>query len=204
MNSQRLKALCAAVAFTLSMMTVQAQAASVDRNAVVDKEGGFVQDSWGGCVRTKWSEGIDPCAPKAVPQAQYQPVRPAPAPSLAQYQRTVYFDFDKDNLTPQARAELDSLINVIANSDDILKARIAGHADRYGSNEYNDELSRRRALAVQDYMANKGFLDTRVVQLQAFGKTQPVKDCDTHEARTAQINCLSPNRRVEVSLEYYR
>jgi OOP family OmpA-OmpF porin len=71
-----------------------------------------------------------------------------------------------------------------------------GHTDSVGTDAYNQKLSERRAAAVKDYLVKKGVAANR---LEAIGKGEanPVVHCDD-EDRAKLIQCLEPNRRVEV------
>jgi outer membrane protein OmpA-like peptidoglycan-associated protein len=67
----------------------------------------------------------------------------------------VYFDFDKAEITPRARATLDPLAAALARPS--LKGAtivLAGHTDATGKADYNKELSQRRADAVKDYLVS--------------------------------------------------
>jgi OOP family OmpA-OmpF porin len=78
---------------------------------------------------------------------------------------------------------------------------VGGHADRLGSAQYNQKLSERRAEAVKAYLARQGAPADRIETL-GFGKTLQVKSCPDaqYKARKALIDCLQPNRRVEVEV----
>jgi len=73
---------------------------------------------------------------------------------------------------------------------------VTGHTDRLGSDEYNQKLSKARADAVRDYLVSKGVDRTRI-ETVGMGEKQPVVQCDQKDMK-ALINCLQPNRRVEV------
>jgi len=75
-----------------------------------------------------------------------------------------------------------------------------GHADRLGSAQYNQRLSEKRAEAVRAYLVSKG-LDASKVETFGFGKTTPVKSCPDQKDRKGLIDCLAPNRRVEVEIQ---
>jgi OOP family OmpA-OmpF porin len=78
---------------------------------------------------------------------------------------------------------------------------VAGHADRLGSAQYNQKLSERRADAVKAYLVRQGAPADRIETL-GFGKTIQVKSCPDaqYKTRKALIECLQPNRRVEVEV----
>ncbi len=69
---------------------------------------------------------------------------------------------------------------------------IAGHTDSSGSEEYNQELSQRRAMSVGNQLLNRGVQNVRVVA-QGRGETQPVADNATASGR-------AQNRRVDLKL----
>jgi OOP family OmpA-OmpF porin len=66
---------------------------------------------------------------------------------------------------------------------------IEGHADATGTEQYNLDLSRRRAAAVQKYIVGKG-VDQARVNIAFFGESKPVESNATKEGRRK-------NRRVE-------
>ena len=73
---------------------------------------------------------------------------------------------------------------------------IVGHTDRLGSDEYNQKLSERRADAVKSYIASKG-VEAGRLQVVGKGESEPVVQC-TETKKAALIECLKPNRRVEI------
>ena len=115
--------------------------------------------------------------------------------------RTIYFDFDKSTLTADGRSKLDAIAQTAQTQGKVVSGKIIGHADPIGNTSYNQKLSERRAKAVKDYLAKKGFVDTTVVQTTAVGESQPaVTNCSDKRSATS-IACQQPNRRVEVSFD---
>lgn len=104
---------------------------------------------------------------------------------------TVNFEFDKSDLTPQAKANLDKLAKVfIANPD--TKLMIYGYTDNVGKEEYNVKLSRSRANAVKAYLVSKG-IGTKRLTTEGMGMADPIASNDTAAGR-------AKNRRVEFSI----
>ena len=103
----------------------------------------------------------------------------------------VLFDFDKADLRPAAGVELDSLV-IFLKKYPKTELGIAGHTDNVGSDEYNLDLSERRAKAVFDYLISKGIPANRLGS-KGFGESRPVADNTTEEGR-------QKNRRVECVL----
>ena len=73
---------------------------------------------------------------------------------------------------------------------------ITGYTDRLGSDEYNVELSQRRANDVKSYLVGKGVAADRLIAVGK-GKVDPIVHCDNSD-RSALIKCLEPNRRVVI------
>ncbi len=73
-----------------------------------------------------------------------------------------------------------------------LKLEVEGHTDSVGGDEYNQQLSEKRAGAVRDYLVQQGIPVDSIVS-RGLGKTQPVASNDTPEGR-------QQNRRVELVL----
>ncbi|UCE25343.1 MAG: OmpA family protein [Candidatus Zixiibacteriota bacterium] len=92
-------------------------------------------------------------APPAVEEPEPEPEEPPPPPpELKESQlETVYFDFDKYNLRPDAKASLDLNFNLLQQFSDVI-VKIEGHCDERGTIEYNLSLGEKRAKATQDYL----------------------------------------------------
>jgi len=100
----------------------------------------------------------------------------------------VLFDSGKADLRSEAGAELDSLVAFMLKFPDVVLG-ISGHTDDVGSDEFNLDLSERRAKSVQDYLEIKGIRADHL-RSRGFGETRPVADNSTDPGRQA-------NRRVE-------
>lgn len=108
-----------------------------------------------------------------------------------------HFEFDRAELSEQARSELDAWLTQPIPKGKTL--RVTGHADRLGPAYYNMKLSGRRALTVKKYLVGKGVEGTDI-KVVAKGESEPVKYCKGG-ATKATIACLAPNRRVEIDPE---
>ncbi|MGH0031567.1 MAG: peptidoglycan-associated lipoprotein Pal [Myxococcota bacterium] len=84
---------------------------------------------------------------------------------------TVYFDFDKSDIRPDARATLKANADAIGSGpgDTIT---IEGHCDERGSSEYNLALGERRANAVKRYLVDLGVPSSRL-RTVSFGEDRP-------------------------------
>jgi outer membrane protein OmpA-like peptidoglycan-associated protein len=102
----------------------------------------------------------------------------------------VFFDWDKSTITPEAATILDSAIAAYGNCKQ-MPIKLAGHADRSGSDQYNMDLSSRRDDSVRAYLTDHGLPDGAMTG-QAYGETMP-RVATADGVREAQ------NRRVEIT-----
>lgn len=135
-----------------------------------------------------------PAQPAASPPPP-QPQAPLPAPAAATAgprNFTVFFDFDKSDITQDAQRVLSEAANS-AKSGNFTRVTATGHTDTMGAPRYNMALSIRRANAVRDALVREGIPSSAIVVIGR-GETQllvPTPD-QTREPR---------NRRVEIVIE---
>ena len=85
----------------------------------------------------------------------------------------IFYDFDKATLRPESCTALDSLAGLLRDNPNIT-VEMASHTDRMGSDEYNINLSHRRAASVVDYLIAAGIAPDRL-QAQGYGESRPMK-----------------------------
>ncbi|KLI99634.1 OmpA family protein [Luteimonas sp. FCS-9] len=112
------------------------------------------------------------------------------------------FAFASAELTPLGRRTLDALVERAGAFDGVEAIEIVGHADRIGRPAANDALSRRRAEAVREHLAQRGGPAGRI-SVEGRGSREPVVAC-AGERGADEVACLAPNRRVEVLLRQSR
>ena len=105
---------------------------------------------------------------------------------------SVLFGFDKDNLTKDAKSELDQLASQVASTKGFI-ITVEGGTDSVGTSEYNYDLSQRRANSVIQYLASEKQIPAHKIYLIGLGKDKPVDSNKTAEGR-------KKNRRVDVHL----
>lgn len=115
---------------------------------------------------------------------------PAPAPMPAPGPFTVYFDFDRADLTADARAELADVVRAAQQSSNST-INITGYTDLAGAEAYNQVLSERRANSVIEFLVGSGVDAARIVG-RGLGESNPVVATEAPEQR---------NRRVEIEFE---
>jgi len=225
MQQRKLAAACAVAAlFMSSYAQAQIITPASERDVVTDTRTQVWKNGFGEC----WHSGFGPppapsaaCDPKYKPRAQAPAPAPAPvavvppvAPAVVAiaaptpvpvYEKVsldadTLFDFDKAELRPEGRNALDEFIGKLQGLT-VESISATGHADRFGSNEYNQALSSRRADAVRSYLMASG-TGLPAVSAVGMGESQPVtkaNDCSGPKS-TRVIACLQPDRRVEVEV----
>jgi outer membrane protein OmpA-like peptidoglycan-associated protein len=103
----------------------------------------------------------------------------------------VLFRSGSVELLPAARERLAKVSGIVL-AYPSLHVSIEGHTDSVGSDEYNQDLSERRAQSVRDYFV-RGGIPAGAVDARGFGKAEPVASNETAEGR-------QQNRRVELVL----
>lgn len=83
----------------------------------------------------------------------------------------IFYDFDKATLRPESTQALDELVQLLKDNPHIT-IEMASHTDRIGTEEYNIDLSQRRAKSVIDYLIAAGIAPDRL-QYQGYGKSRP-------------------------------
>ena len=178
---------------------------------VIDQRGYVAKSGYGLCWRTGYwtpAMAIAECDPDLVKKAEpaKEAAKPAaatpkPAAEKITLAADTLFDFDKATLRPAGKQALDDLTAKI--KDIKLEVIIAvGHADRIGSDAYNQKLSEKRAASVKAYLVSKG-IEANRVYTEGKGEKQPVTGdkCGKSEKKTKQlIECLQPDRRVEIEV----
>lgn len=106
-------------------------------------------------------------------------------------QSTVTFQLNKSVLTDDARQILENPA-LYAREFENIKILIEGHTDAIGSRYYNNNLSRKRAQSVREFLVSRGIPASRIV-LKGYGERKPVASNYTETGRAA-------NRRVRVTL----
>lgn len=150
-----------------------------------------------------WSQRDQKPAPPDSAVAN-QPVAPMPAKAEEPVTASVLFDFDRSVLRAGEAVKLDELTAKLkGRAFDHVQA--VGHADRIGPDSYNLRLSEQRADTVRAYMVGKG-VAAGSIRTEGKGKREPVSGeaCRKLGAESRKgrklVECLQPDRRVEITL----
>ncbi len=101
------------------------------------------------------------------------------------------FDVNKAELKPDTIVNLNKLADILQKYPDT-NIIIEGHTDSTGKEDYNMQLSEKRAKSVQNYIMQQG-IDSNRMTAKWYGETKPVASNETEEGK-------SQNRRVEISI----
>jgi OOP family OmpA-OmpF porin len=144
---------------------------------------------------------VPPPAQAQAPAPTAAPAAPKRCDASVTFQKDETFAFDRYALTPAAKARLDrDAIGRLATCASVEAVVVEGHADRIGSQQYNQKLSERRADSVKAYLVSKG-ADRNRIETIGMGKTVPAKFCPDSNKRADLIACLAPNRRAIISIK---
>ena len=102
------------------------------------------------------------------------------------------FDFDRHDIRPEFQSELDEVGKFLQNHPNAY-VMLVGYTDSIGSEEYNLDLSLRRANSAASYLTSNHNIDRDRIVVNYYGEANPVASNDTEDGR-------AQNRRVEVAV----
>ncbi len=145
-------------------------------------------------------DGVNNCNDKCPASQAGQAIGPDGCPvPLTIDLKGVNFDFDKQNLRPDAVAILDEAISILQKYPE-LRVEVAGHTDAIGTDEYNQGLSDRRARAVYDYLTGHGIDAGRLVGPTGYGEGRPIAP-NTNPDGSDNPEGRAQNRRTELNVQ---
>jgi putative exosortase-associated protein (TIGR04073 family) len=110
---------------------------------------------------------------------------------VVRFPNDLLFALGSAELSPKATARLAKVAPVLRSNPDA-PVVVAGYTDATGTPDYNQQLSRKRAAAVRDYLVSQGIAAERI-EIAGYGDARPVASNDTLAGRRS-------NRRVEIEL----
>lgn len=136
---------------------------------------------------------------------------PPPPPELIVVTKVVFsadsgtdalFGFGKTTIKPTGKRALDKFADQLKGAKyDVIN--ITGHADRIGSKAANMKLSEKRAEAVKAYLVESAGIPANKIAARGVGETESLtkpSECVGTKATKKLIQCLAPDRRVEVEV----
>jgi outer membrane protein OmpA-like peptidoglycan-associated protein len=107
--------------------------------------------------------------------------------------KNILFKYDSDEMIGDYHAALSELVDYLK-SIKWKELVVEGHTDSMGGDEYNQQLSQRRASAIRKYLTESFKLESAKMKSVGFGETRPIADNGNYQGRQA-------NRRVEFTVE---
>ncbi len=89
----------------------------------------------------------------------------------------IYFDFDKWDITNKAELELNRVVKIMNEDYPDMIIKIETHSDSRGGDNYNLDLSQKRAESIYNYLISKNISKNRILSYEGFGESRPVNDC---------------------------
>ncbi|MGW8267494.1 MAG: OmpA family protein [Longimicrobiales bacterium] len=163
--------------------------ATVDQyGCPMDSDGDGVYDGLDRCPNTPMGTEVDEYG---CPLPEPEPAVPAVF-MLSGSQGGVNFAFDSDQLTARGEEGLREIGRTLVQAENLGRITIEGHTDSQGAEEYNQDLSRRRAESVRAFLvASFPQLANTEFTVVGMGESEPIATNDTPEGR-------AQNRRVEI------
>jgi outer membrane protein OmpA-like peptidoglycan-associated protein len=112
---------------------------------------------------------------------------------------SVYYDFNRWNILPEAARELDKLVEFLKENPDF-KVQLSSHTDSRGNAAYNLWLSQKRAMSAVSYITSHGIRAGRITG-RGYGETQLLNRCEDGALCTPQEH--RQNRRTEIYIPEY-
>lgn len=111
-------------------------------------------------------------------------------PFLKESSTQVMVTFPFDSSVPEMTLEEQKTLKALSKDKRVI---LVGHADEYGTDQYNKMLGLQRAKAISH------LIDGEVAELSSSGKSKPLVQC-SEGAFSVRVECLHANRRVEVTM----
>jgi len=89
----------------------------------------------------------------------------------------IFFEYNKSNITKEGAFELDKLVQVMKNNTNMIIV-VKSHTDNRGSDQFNMNLSERRAKATVQYVISKGISKDRISG-KGYGESEPKEACES-------------------------
>lgn len=141
--------------------------------------------------------------PPQVKEASIVPAAAQPVRRYVKFGADGLFAFGKSdfgNLDSTGRAKLDDLAAHLKQDAVMLSSVVViGYTDRIGSADANLALSQARADTIRDYLLQKG-VDDHLIRAYGAGEAKPVVQCPGQKLTPQLVQCLQPNRRIEIEI----
>ncbi|HEY9117237.1 MAG TPA: OmpA family protein [Roseivirga sp.] len=114
----------------------------------------------------------------------------------------IYYDLNQAEIREDAARELDKLVQLL-NDNPNVKIELSSHTDSRAGNDFNLDLSQRRAQSAVDYLVSQGIARDRLVA-KGYGESQLINGCDDANADSCTEEQHQENRRTEFKVTEYK
>jgi outer membrane protein OmpA-like peptidoglycan-associated protein len=115
----------------------------------------------------------------------------------------IYYDFDKWDLRSESKATLDTLYNILAENPTII-IELSSHTDTRGSDDYNLDLSQKRAESCVNYLISEKGVPKERITAKGYGESKILDDCAKYpecpQDQSGDCGCHQLNRRTEFKI----
>jgi outer membrane protein OmpA-like peptidoglycan-associated protein len=112
----------------------------------------------------------------------------------------IRYDLNKWEIRPDAAKELDNLVQILRDNPGIV-VELGSHTDCRASDDYNLNLSQKRAEAAVEYIIKKGKIPQNRITAKGYGETKLLNKCDDGVACSELEHAM--NRRTEIRITGY-
>lgn len=139
------------------------------------------------CPDEPANEGIDPLRSDGCPSKVFV------TKDAIRITEDIKFASGSDRIYSSSHGLMDGIAELMAKYPEIRKVQVEGHTDSRGNDDFNMELSQKRAAAVVKYLVESGGIEAERLVAKGFGETKPIADNGTSAGR-------AENRRVEFNI----
>lgn len=112
----------------------------------------------------------------------------------------IRYDLNKWEIRPDAAKELDNLVQILRDNPGIV-VELGSHTDSRASDDYNLNLSQKRAESAVEYIVKKGKIPQNRISAKGYGETKLLNKCDDGVACSEMEHAM--NRRTEIRITGY-
>lgn len=113
----------------------------------------------------------------------------------------IFFDFNKSTIRPDAAYELENIVAVMREHNQMV-IKIESHTDSRGKDNYNMNLSDRRAKSTRDYLISRGINKDRIESAIGYGESQLINECDNNTKCTEAEHQKNRRSKFIITMGY--
>ena len=114
----------------------------------------------------------------------------------SRFRDRAHFERNRCILTRRATQKLKRVAQILRGHPELTLTEVEGHADERGTDQHNDEIARKRAVTVRQYLIKQGISADRLVA-KSYGRRRPVATgCGNLPSLPQRKACWQKNRRV--------